>query len=248
MTINAHPGARYGWRSRFGVLQPGAISDTNPIEFYLMAPAGVQMVLTSLGVQATTDEGYARALAHLEEPVRRLLSRKVDVIVQAGVPPIVTKGWGTEDELRARVAALTNVPYVTDISCCIEALGALRVRRVAVLTRLDLQRGLPEYLAHAGVDVVAASDVQAPPGEEIGDVALSVPYRAAIALSRSTAEAEGILILGAFMPTVGMIEALEGATGLPVVSSAQAMMWAGLRRARVPAAEVAGFGRLFQTG
>jgi maleate isomerase len=245
---SAHPGASYGWRARFGVLQPGAVSDNNPFEFYLMAPPGVQMFLTSLGVPATTPEGYASAMARLEQPVRRLIARNVDVLVQAGVPPIVTAGWGSEDKLRARVAALTDVPYVTDISCCIEALQTLGARRVAVLTRASLLIGLGEYLTHAGIEMVASREIEAPDGEEMCNVPLSYPYRAAMVLRRSAQAADGILILGAFMPTVAMIEALEKATGLPVVSSAQAMMWAGLRRAGVPVCEVTGFGRLFQAG
>ena len=31
-------GAAYGWRARIGMLQPTRVSDTNPYEFYLMAP------------------------------------------------------------------------------------------------------------------------------------------------------------------------------------------------------------------
>jgi len=243
---SAQPGASYGWRARFGVLQPGAVSDNNPFEFYLMAPPGVQMFLTSLGVQATTEDGYARAMAGLEQPVRRLLARKVDVLVQAGVPPIVTAGWGSEEKLRVRVAALTAVPYVTDITCCIEAMQTLGVTKVAVLTRASLLQGLGDYLEHANIQMVADQEIEAPEGEEMCNVPLSLPYRAAAALRRAATSAEAILILGAFMPTVGMIQSLEDAVGIPVVSSAQAMMWAGLRRAGVPAAEVVGFGRLFQ--
>jgi maleate cis-trans isomerase len=44
-----------------------------------------------------------------------------------------------------------------------------------------------------------------------------------------------------------MIEALESAIGAPVVTSAQAMMWQGLRLARVGTGEVVGFGRVFQS-
>src|SRR6478672_2381817 len=143
MTPMAYPGASYGWRARFGLLQPTLVSDNNPFEFYLMAPEGVQMVLTSLGIRQTVPGEYDRAIAGLEEPIRRLLSRGVDVIVQAGVPPIVTRGWGFEEELKRRVAEWTDVPYGTDIGCCIAALQALGVRRVAVLASEALQRGLP---------------------------------------------------------------------------------------------------------
>ena len=43
-------GAAYGWRARFGLLQPSLVCDTNAYEFYLMAPPGVQLLLTSLGI------------------------------------------------------------------------------------------------------------------------------------------------------------------------------------------------------
>lgn len=247
MAPTAYPGASYGWRARFGLLQPSTVSDNNPFEFYLMAPPGVQMVLTSLGIgDGPPDEEYAKAIAGIETPIRRLLARRVDVIVQAGVPPIVQKGWGSEDELRARVAAWTELPFATDIGCCIAAMQALGMSRVAVLASENLQRGLAEYLGHAGIELIAAASVRLDQEGDQHSLSLSVPYRAAVALRRSAPEAEGVLILGAFMPTVGMIHALEDAIGASVVSSAQAMMWQGLRLAGVPASEVTGFGRLFQ--
>ena len=46
------------------------------------------------------------------------------------------------------------------------------------------------------------------------------------------------------MPSVVIIDSLEQDRGIPVVTSMQAMMWAGLGLARVKA-EVAGYGRLF---
>src|SRR5687768_17382271 len=80
---NASPGAAYGWRARIGMLQPTMVSDTNPVEFYLMAPPGVQLVLTSLGLSdgQHSDEDYLRAIAGIETPLRRLHGRRVDAIV-----------------------------------------------------------------------------------------------------------------------------------------------------------------------
>ena len=122
------------------------------------------------------------------------------------------------------------------------------VSRIAVLARENLQNGLADYLGHAGLQIVASAGIEAPEGEEMACVPLSLPYRAAVQLWGRARVAEAMLILGAFMPTVGMIHALEAAIRAPVVSSAQAMMWQGLRLAGVPASEVVGFGRLFETG
>src|SRR6266498_4923901 len=104
MGLSYSPGAAYGWRARIGLLQPTLVSDNNPFEFYLMAPPAVQLVLTSLGLEETTPENYERALAHVETPVGRIVARGVDAIIQSGVPPLVLRGWGIEEELRERVA------------------------------------------------------------------------------------------------------------------------------------------------
>jgi maleate isomerase len=85
------------------------------------------------------------------------------------------------------------------------------------------------------------------PEEERGGQPLSVPYRAAVALHREATAIDGIWIPIASRPTVGMISDLEEAIGVPVVTSAQAMAWHGLRLADVPTQEVLGCGRLFQT-
>ena len=59
-----------GRRLADALLQPTRVSDTNPYEFYLMAPTGVQLVLTSLGLGEGqhSDDEYERAIAEIEEP------------------------------------------------------------------------------------------------------------------------------------------------------------------------------------
>lgn len=245
----AHPGAPYGWRARIGLLQPSMVSDNNPIEFYLMAPPGVQMVLTSLGIAdgGNRAELYAKAIAEIETPIRRLLSRGVDVIVQSGVPPVVTRGWGFEDELAARVATITDLPFASDIGCCIAGFRALGVTKVAVLADTGMLQGMAEYLGHAGIEQIATgfpSGVASEPGAE----SLATFYRGSVELYRAAPNAEAIYIPGANRPTVGMIEALEEDIGIPVVTSAQAQVWRGLCMAGVNPRLVTGYGRLFQTG
>jgi maleate isomerase len=248
MPLNqASPGAAYGWRARFGMLQPSLVTDNNPYEFYLMAPPGVQLVLTSLGIAVPGSASYEQAVANIETPIRRLLDRNVDVIVQAGVPPVVEKGWGFEDELRKRVAQWTDVPFASDVGCCIAAMQAAGMRRITLLVNEGYQKSFAEYISHAGIEVIAAQSIPAVEGIEPGEAPLSIPYRAAVALHRSAPDADGMWIPIAARPTVGMIADLERGIGVPVVTSAQAMMWQGLRLAGVPTSEVEGYGRVFQS-
>jgi maleate isomerase len=223
------------------------VSDNNPYEFYLMAPTGVQLVLTSLGLPdgQHSDDDYLRAIAGIETPIRRLLARNVDAIVQAGVPPIVMKGWGFEDELRARVAEWTDVPFASDVGCSIAAMQALGMSRIGLLASRHYHGGFAEYVGHAGIDVIATRDAPSD-GQEPSMLPLSVPFRAAVALHRSAPDIDGIWIPIASRPSVGAISAIEQDTGVPVVTSAQAMMWQGLRLVGLATSDVVGFGRLFQ--
>lgn len=239
------PGATYGWRARIGLLQPGLVSDTNPYEFYMMAPQGVQMLQTSLGVAAFDNENYERAVANLETPVKRLLQRHPDVLVQTGIPPLVLQGWGIEDKLKARVAELTPLPYVTDFAGSIGAMKAVDIKRVVVVSAFDedVTTGIEAYLRHAGLTMVAHGDV----GEEwpslAGEVPLEIVYRVARRAFLAN-KADGIWITQASMPSVGVIADLERDLGVPVVSTSQSLMWAALRLAGIRD-RIEGFGRLF---
>jgi maleate cis-trans isomerase len=253
MPLNASPRAPYGWRARIGFITPSPGHENNAYEFYLMAPDGVTICLTSLRVTALTQEQYSDALGRIESAVAEMVSRKVDAIVQAGVPLTVTKGWDYHKQLAAQVAGLTKIPFITDIGACIDAMNTLDMKRVVMVTPFDdaMHEPLARYVANAGIQVVAAHSIRPPHAMEISrhydvsTVPLAVPYQAARNLFRSTADADGIWMTGALMPSVAAIEPLERDLNVSVVTSMQAMAWAGLRLAGVKA-EVTGYGRLFQ--
>ncbi|MFC1815066.1 hypothetical protein ACFL0M_03795 [Thermodesulfobacteriota bacterium] len=248
MGITHSPGAAYGWRARIGLLQPGVVSDTNPYEFYLMAPQGVQLILTSLGVGGMSQKNYDRAIANFETPVKRLVARKPDAIIQAGIPPLVTHGWGIEDELRARVAKITSTPYISDAAGCIKAMQALNMKQIVVVSAFsdELVELIRSYLKHAEIEVLGHFCVRKTnSSEESGSLPLEVVYRAARSIYLQHAKhVDGIWITQASVPSVGIINDLETDLGVPVVTSAQALMWAGLRLAGVHT-PVTSFGRLF---
>ena len=241
------PSRAYGWRARIGLLQPGEVSDTNPFEFYMMAPEGVQMVLTSLNLGSMSEANYERALANLETPVQRLLPRKPNAIIQTGIPPLVHAGWNVETELRERVARLTPIPYITDAAGSIAAMKAVGIGRVVVVSAFEdpLPDLIKRYLGHAEVEMVGHVNAREGSALESGELSLQKVYDAARSLyEEHAAEADGIWITQASMPSVGVIAELERDLDVPTVSSAQALMWAGLRLAGINH-RIEGFGRLF---
>ena len=150
------------------------------------------------------------------------------------------------------MAGHTDIPFATDIGACISAMHTLDMKRVVMLTPFDesMDRQLADYVGHAGIEVVGRRSLW--PSDEAGmsrrygvsTLPLAEPYHAAKELYLSTPSADGIWITGALMPSVAIIDSLEQDLGVPVVTSMQAMMWAGLGLARVKA-EVPGYGRLF---
>jgi maleate isomerase len=254
MSIRHTPGASYGWRARVGMLKPTPVIDNNAYEFYLVAPEGVELFVTALGIpvgyegqsEDERQEQYSRAVADLDGPLGLLLEHELDSIVQAGVPPVVAMGWGAEEELKARIAMVTDLPYFTDVGATLAALHAVGASSMVMLGFGGrTAEHVHTYFGHAGIPMLASA-VQKDPNNDAARIPLEAVYRAARDLFvKDGRRAEAIWITPAARPSLGVIELLEQDLGIPVVSSAQALIWAGLRSAGVTD-EIAGYGQLFQ--
>jgi maleate cis-trans isomerase len=101
------------------------------------------------------------------------------------------------------------------------------------------------YFGHAGVPMLASTH-QEDPNNDAARIPLEAVYRAARDLFvKDGRRADAIWITPAARPTLGVIELLEQDLGISVISSAQALIWAGLRSAGV-SDDIEGYGRLFR--
>ena len=64
-------------RYRIGCLQPGAIIDNHPFEFYRLAPPGVMLVLVSVGLSEFSREDVERVFKPLDTYLDMLQERDV---------------------------------------------------------------------------------------------------------------------------------------------------------------------------
>lgn len=248
-------GAAYGWRARFGLLAAHPAPENTPFEFYLMAPAGVTLIITSQdivvpeaarGTPALQAE-YDAAVLRAEKAVGELASRHPDALLQLGLPTIVTKGWGAEEAYRARMAKITGIPLVTSIGASIDGMRAQGMRRVAILNPFTAYiNAIPEYLKHAGIAVAGYTALRETYDHDFETAPTAVTYRAVRALVDRHPDCDGVWITGASTPVAAVIADLERDLGLPVVTNLQALVWAGLRTVRIDPKEVAGYGSLFQ--
>ncbi|WP_438361590.1 maleate cis-trans isomerase family protein, partial [Nocardioides massiliensis] len=120
----------------------------------------------------------------------------------------------------------------TAVTAALRALGA---RRLAVVTPYvaPVAAGAVTYLEQTGFEVVARADLELLSNLEKG----RLPVSAAEELARSVdvAGADAIMISCTNWRTLDRLADLEHHTGLPVVSSNLATLWAGLRLAGVDA-------------
>lgn len=239
----------YAWRARIGMITPSGVHEMNSHEFYLMAPEGVSVAMTSLHVQGWAADSFGR----LEDATKEIAARGVDCLVQAGTPHVAFHGWPYHETVVNRIQAVANLPAATDMGSCIDAMHALQLKRLVMLSPFNDadNEKLATYMAHAGIEIVAWDCILnhsvGATGNFMYDMAtlpLATVYRAARELYRKhQSSVEGIWLTGAAMPTVGAIRNLEADTGVAVVSSMQAMFWAGLRLAGITES-IDGFGRL----
>ena len=219
-----------------------------------MVPDGVSITLLSLH---SVDDEPTRFLsqASLDLVMRRLplgarelAARSVNVIVQAGVPFTVGFGRGIETRLRKQIAEYTDLPLVLDIRACIEAMQRLEMARVLMITPFTDQASqqVADYVNEDGVEVAAVHRVDPAEHGSLHLLPLGTMYQIAIAAYARAGRVDGIWLPGAALPTVAVLDALEQALNVPVVSSKQAMVWAGLRQANI-FDPIAGYGRLLTT-
>ena len=145
------------------------------------------------------------------------------------------------ERLATHLEKLTGVRFITVLQSVVEALKALRVRRIALATPYDetltmkAKAGLESY----GIEVVNLEWLK-----NVRSIFDETPARA-YGLGRSVdrPEADAVFFSGVGMPTISVLERLERDLGKPVISSAGSMMWNALRVAGVETS-IPGYGRL----
>jgi maleate isomerase len=238
----------YGWRARIGFLSPGLVDETVSRQFYRMAPPGVTMVRTSLGVKEITTDEINDALGRAETAARTLASARPDCIILGGSPTVVIGGYGSDDQLRAVIEQASGIPSSTAQTAAVEAFRLLGVTRLAVATPFPepFPAMLAEFLQRSGLEVLAMDSLAV----DYRDLTM-VPLRAGYELARRTFEAAGpadaIYFPGAPFPVADLIEPLERELETTVVSSMQATLWKGLRMAGATDVVIGGYGRLLRT-
>ncbi len=237
-------GCSYGWRARIGFIAPRHVLDVPIREFYRIAPEGVAMVVTLLGMRELTQDVMDSALERLVKTAEVFKDYSVDVIVQAGVPYVVHKPFGYHKEIAEAVTSATGIPYISDIEAVLKAINTLSAKKVAMVTPFtdEVCGKVQRYLEQGGIEIVykIGLDIK---HTELPLVSPADIYGVAKEALLRTPSAEALYIpVGGWLVSDN-IERLERDFGIPVVYAMQSMIWASLRLVGIKT-KIQGFGRL----
>ena len=88
-------------KHKIGMLQPLALIDNTPYEFYRLAPPRVMLVMIPIGLAEFSKGDVERVFAPLDSYLDQLMDRGIDMVVQNGVPLPILIGIEAHDRMIA---------------------------------------------------------------------------------------------------------------------------------------------------
>lgn len=217
-------------KRKLGILTPLAVIDNNAYEFYRLAPPGVMLVLTPVGLQKFTAADVERVFAPLETLADALMERGIDLILQSGVPLPILIGVEAHDRLIERLARRTGKPATSSVLGVSRAAGHLGMKRIACANKWNdaMNATLAAFFAREGVEMIGvAAEVKTP--DEFQKMSSAESLDLAYALGRQALldfpQADGAYIGGGSWLVQPALERLEAEFDKPVISNQTSVIW-----------------------
>jgi maleate isomerase len=218
-----------GTRGMLGLIVPSNNSVVLP-EFYSVLPPGVTAYETRMRVAGMlTLEAVRKMVDDARAAAELLRQTGVDFICYCCMASTIVEGWQWEQLLLESFVANAPKGIASANSALKDALTEFGAKRLALVTPYpqSLNTLLPEFFAAGGFEVKTVASI---PVDEVTAVRALAPERiGATARALDLQDVDALCLLATDMHTFGIIDALEQDLGLPVLSSNQALLWAGLR-------------------
>lgn len=231
-----------------GLLYPGfgAEDDFSKLELRLGGGVRLPLVHTSVGedahrLDALLDLGSSSRLA---DGAEALVDQSPDSVMWACTSGSFVFGWDGArrqvDEVAHRLRLPVSSTSIAFVNAC-RSLGATKLA-VAASYPEDVAYHFVEFLTKGGLEVKSMSSHGIATAAEVGR--LEKDDVVAMVRGIDTSGADVLLVPDTAMHSVGWLDELEYAAGLPVLTANQVTVWEGLNLlGRVPPLE--GLGSLF---
>jgi maleate isomerase len=225
----------------FGVLIPST-NTTCEIEFGRLVPPSLQVHVARLGKGGAGPFTPSND-ADIDYQSKLLGSAKVEVISLAQTSAsLFSENY--DDDVTRRMSAGAGAPAITSAQALGEALQALGLRRIAIVSPYSppvIERARHYYETKYGMQVTALHSFDASDAYAIGLLGPEKARDAFVKINRP--EIEAFMVPGGNFPTMTHVAEWEREFDKPVITTNQAALWAILRTMRVEE-RLSGLGRL----
>jgi maleate isomerase len=229
-----------GWRGQFGVIAPS----TNTVveaDFTAMHVPGVTVHMGRIAI-ADKRMGSDSDQEALQEQIRQEMNAAIKRVATAEIDMLIMgmsaeTFWGGVEGAEGfiqKVKDAAGVPVITGADSCREALEALGVNRIGVVTPYQAvgDANVRRYFDDIGVDVLALHGLRCPTATAIAEV----PPRQVAEACREVAVdgVEAIIQVGTNLSALRLADTCESWLGVPMIAINAAIWWSALRRAGLP--------------
>ncbi|HUG95367.1 MAG TPA: hypothetical protein VMK30_04425 [Pleomorphomonadaceae bacterium] len=211
-------------------------------------PPDVRLAVLSLGVRRLRDEDLLIAHQQILEKVEQLDAEGMDVINVGGSPVVTLYGKAGHERLIQEIGERTSRPFVTALQAEIEAIRAVSDGQHILISSpypITQTERRVTVLAEEGLNVVAHHSLDIERNRVIAVLDPADVAQQAIDLARANPEGDVIYMPCGSLPVTSVIDRIEDATRLPVVTCVQAQVHACLTRAGYDQ-PIEGYGRLLR--
>jgi arylmalonate decarboxylase len=202
-----------------------------PEEGVAMYGDRLRFVVTGLGLERMTPDGYDAVIGLIPEAATRLVEAGAEAIELTGTSLTFYKGEAFNQTLRETVTRASGLPATTMSNGVIDGLKAVGGRRVAVATAYndEVNARLRAFLIEHGFEPQVITGLGIEAIEDVDAVTQDDLLEFGARVRASAPEADSLLVSCGGFRTLELIAPLEQRTGVPVISSMPHGLWAGAR-------------------
>lgn len=236
----------FGSIAKIGYICP-SVFEMIAYDFYRMVPDGVGLVGITLMIDGWSEAEYEKALARVDEAAHELAARKVDYIIHAGVPLVVSQGGDFDLQLINRIERTTGIPTTTSIRAAMDAFTELGMKRLAIVDPYPdpLNEKLTSFLEGHGYPVLSMTSLKAG-FRDLKEVSISRVYEVCRNTMSRVTEADGLYLPCPQFPVVDIVAKLEAEFGKPVIAHLSSEIWRPFKTLGITT-PITGYGRLLSS-
>jgi len=202
-----------------------------PEEGLAMYGDSLRYVVTGLGLDRMTPEGYDSVIGLIPAAAEKLAAAGAEAIELTGTSLTFYKGEAFNQRLRQAVTDASGLRATTMSDGVIDGLKAVGANRVAVATAYndEVNARLRAFLIEHDLEPLVVTGLGIEAMEDIDHVTQDDLIEFSARVHASAPDADSMLVSCGGFRTLEIIAPLEARTGVPVISSMPHGLWAGAR-------------------